>query len=419
MKPRHASGTPRAVRGAAALTVVAILLFLLTLALLFVNRGLLVEQKTSASQYRSARALEAAEAGLDWAAARLNDLRTIGSACTPDITGTAFRARYLSHEASHDVSPDGSPGFAPPPDAIVACRLADPLVCHCPAPGTPITLPADDGHPHFRVQFDALPGEPEAVQLTAWGCSSAGRPCLTEPAHEAEAHAVLQVTLTASSSLGWLPAAALTTGGPTALAASATLRNHDFASGGLLLHAGAALAGPTPILDTLPGTPAMQALRQDDPALRTAALSAETWFAAALGRPLTSFRTAPTTHVVQGASAEARAQALLDAHDAGLRHFWVEGDLAFPSGTRLGSAEAPVAVVSDHALQLATGTVVHGLLHTASQQWEAVTLHGAVLAREHFHGQGPLRIEYDAALLATLQRHSASLLRVPGSWMAP
>ncbi|MBS1180057.1 MAG: hypothetical protein H6R06_4469, partial [Proteobacteria bacterium] len=64
-------------RGVASLVVVVVLMAVMVVAAVFTNRSLIVEQKTSANQYRYTLALEAAEAGLEWATAMLNKAQKI------------------------------------------------------------------------------------------------------------------------------------------------------------------------------------------------------------------------------------------------------------------------------------------------------------------------------------------------------
>ena len=59
-------------RGAASLVVVMILFFIITLVAAYTSRNLLFEQRTSANQYRATLAFETADAGIEWAIARLN-----------------------------------------------------------------------------------------------------------------------------------------------------------------------------------------------------------------------------------------------------------------------------------------------------------------------------------------------------------
>jgi Tfp pilus assembly protein PilX len=68
--------TPRRVaaaqRGAAALAVVMVLFFVISLVAAYASRNLVFEQRASTNQYRSTLALETAEAGAEWALALLN-----------------------------------------------------------------------------------------------------------------------------------------------------------------------------------------------------------------------------------------------------------------------------------------------------------------------------------------------------------
>ncbi len=75
----------RTQRGAASLAVTLLLLFSVTLAVFFANRSLIFEQKTSANQLRATVAFEAAEAGLEWAIAQINDPPVLQAApsCAP------------------------------------------------------------------------------------------------------------------------------------------------------------------------------------------------------------------------------------------------------------------------------------------------------------------------------------------------
>ena len=80
--------------GAASLIVVMILFFILSLVAAYTNRSLIFEQRTASNQYRSTQALEAAEAGVEWALAMLNSGR-ITATCAPSVTvaDPSFRQR--------------------------------------------------------------------------------------------------------------------------------------------------------------------------------------------------------------------------------------------------------------------------------------------------------------------------------------
>jgi len=60
-------------RGVAALFVTVMLCFAMVLAVAVAHRNVVVEEQRSANELRAASAFEAAEAGLDWALASIND----------------------------------------------------------------------------------------------------------------------------------------------------------------------------------------------------------------------------------------------------------------------------------------------------------------------------------------------------------
>ena len=68
-------------RGVAALFVTVMLCFAMVLAVAVAQRNVVVEEQRSANEVRAASAFEAAEAGLEWALARINDPSRIGSDC--------------------------------------------------------------------------------------------------------------------------------------------------------------------------------------------------------------------------------------------------------------------------------------------------------------------------------------------------
>ena len=192
-------------RGAATLAVAMVLLFAMTIVAFFSQRALLFEQRTSANQYRAALAFEAAEAGLEWATAMLNDPRHIDAACRPQPgQPTSFRARYVPQSADGALLP------------LVALRPGCSLasggpVCSCHVAGLPVGLPADTAS--FTVEFANVPGDPQSLRVTARGCTDAGSQCVQGSAHEADAAATTQALLKLRPLLRATPVAALTAGG--------------------------------------------------------------------------------------------------------------------------------------------------------------------------------------------------------------
>jgi len=438
-----AVGRPRArrsrwsQRGAAALAVAMVLLFVMTLILFFVNRGMLFEQKTSANQLRSTRAFEVAEAGLEWATALLNDPRTLDAACVPTAGQPAsFRGLYAPAA--------GSPvDFAPPAAAQAGCRIsAGVLVCSCPAPGTtPAPTGAAPTDPAFTVQIADEPGDPQAVRLTSWGCINQSAPC--GPGGGGDAAATVHVTLKLRTLLRAMPPAALTTGGWAKVCGSFTLSNRNTAAEGILVNAGGKIqvgpdamplyhsdpgttlagaptcTGGTPSLDGIPGTPAAGSMRAVDASLADIAASPDDMFAAFFGGTLAQFRAAPTTFTVSGGSAADRATALTNAYALGWRAFWVDGDISI-AGSALGTPTDPVTLVSASDMSFSGTPIVHGLIYSDSADWNALgtgtmNVQGGVVSRLNFHNAGGGSIVYDPGILSRV-RDLGVLVRVPGSW---
>jgi len=83
-------------RGVAALAVTLLLLFATSLALLYVNRAQIFDQRASANLTHSTTAIEAAEAGVEWATGMLNTPFDIGTDCAfQSSANISFRKRYV------------------------------------------------------------------------------------------------------------------------------------------------------------------------------------------------------------------------------------------------------------------------------------------------------------------------------------
>ena len=65
------------------------LCFAMVLAVAVAHRNVVVEEQRSANEMRAASAFEAAEAGLEWALARINDPSRIGADCLPSADAAA------------------------------------------------------------------------------------------------------------------------------------------------------------------------------------------------------------------------------------------------------------------------------------------------------------------------------------------
>ena len=128
----------------------------MTLIAFFVNRGMVFEQKTSANQYRSTKAFEMAEAGLEWAVAKLNNESAIAATtaafnCAPSTVtaDNSFIRRYLT------IAVGGINAVADGRAAAIIAGDGSVVYERCPAPGNNAAWPANtDGQPRFRIEFN-------------------------------------------------------------------------------------------------------------------------------------------------------------------------------------------------------------------------------------------------------------------------
>lgn len=191
---------PRAERGATTLAVTMMLLVAMLLVLVAANRNLLIELRQSANQAESTVAFEAAEAGLAWATALLNDVTPRGDDCRPAAGSTSFRERHL----------DTAHAALAPRELRPACVLgATGWHCGCPGAGAAMPeVPTDTG-PAFALRL--APG-PRAglLHLSATGCSRWGGACRPDGVGSERALAQHDALLALQPALPFPPAAALT-----------------------------------------------------------------------------------------------------------------------------------------------------------------------------------------------------------------
>lgn len=251
MKPNHHHRPrPRPPRGAATLIVVMLLFFIVSLVAAYAARNLIFEQKTATNQYRATQALEAAEAGLEWALAMLNGSR-IDANCSPlvppDFSQPSFRQRYLNISVDGNYAPrlwaDGVTRERP------SCvRAAGGWNCSCPSGVSPApTIPGGGGvNPAFRVCFEAVnPPQPGVVRVVSTGRTAfVDQSCDTPVEGMAgEAAASVSVVVALSSALPVPPSAALTAGrNATLTGTTVALVNTDPSTNGVTTQVG----GPSP-----------------------------------------------------------------------------------------------------------------------------------------------------------------------------
>ena len=414
-------------RGVAALAVTLLLFFAMCLVAAYASRGLIFEQRASTNQYRSAQAFEAAEAGIEWAMAQLNQPQRIDGQCQPsaDPADTSFRERYLhARPGSGQLDPTHWMSGTTPVTLQSACEhTAAGWSCQCPSNGWPSIAVAasDDGRPHpaFTVQFSAE-AQPGVVRIISTGCSSADGPCRPGSSGRPDASARVEVLLGLLPGLRVVPTAALTAKGAVDVGTAALgVHNADVASGGITVRTGGSLIGSALRLSTAPGGAAGASASTHDTAL--AAIDSDHLFAAHFGVEPASWNTHAAVQTIDCRN-ECSAQVSTAIQGmAANRMVSISGDARLAGPVTLGSAAQPVLLVVDGTLTLSGDVTLYGLVYASDIRWEYASgphaqLHGALVSASNYRGDGAPDLHYDAAVLRALQRHTGSFARVPGSW---
>lgn len=417
--------SPRRQRGVAALFVTVMLCLAMVLAIAVAHRNVVVEEQRSANEARAAIAFEAAEAGLEWALARVNDPSRMGPNCLPsaDATARSFRDRLIRIDVpSGEFTPRTWNDAGTPARLQAACvRGADGWVCSCPAGGRP-ALPAPLGTalaPAFVVELAAA-SRPDVVRVVATGCTrtGAGGACAASTDVANEATARLEVAWALVPALRAVPAAALTVQGDVDIgAASLGVHNTDAASGGLAVHAGGRIAASALRVGVPRGSPLGTSLAADDAGLR--ALPGDRFFARTFGMGLVAWAAQPAARRVVCANDCRRA--LEAVIDAGARLLVIDGDAMITGPAAFGSADDPVALVAAGALRISGDVAIHGVVYAASFEWNDVapgggSIDGAAIVGGTYRGNGAVDVRRDAAALARLAAANGSFVRINGSW---
>ncbi len=419
---RRTGGSTRRQRGAAALVVTMLLVFAMLIVVAVANRNVIVEVRGSANQYRSTQSFEAAEAGLEWALARLNDGTPIGDDCLPsaDPAARSFRDRYLRDDGAGFVAATRDDAGTPTPLQAACVRGESGWSCACPPGGTAVVSdPAGDATaPGFALQF-ANGARPGIVRAIASGCTRSAATCAatTNAGHEAAAR--VEVAFGLVPGLRAAPVAALTVRGNVDAGASALgAHNRDAASGGLAIHAGGGVAGNALRLGVPAGSPLEGAIASGDTQL--AALDADRFFARwfAMDKAAWAAQPAATPLACSGNCSAAIGSAVA----AGSRLVAIAGDASLDGPATLGSLERPIVLVVDGALRLRDAVTLHGVVFAGSIDWRdagpgsGALIRGAAIAEGAYSGDAAADFVHNAAVLERLQRGSGSFARINGSW---
>jgi PilX N-terminal len=442
-------------RGAAALAVSIVLLFVMTLIGFFVNRGMIFEQRTSANQYRATKAFEMAEAGLEWAVAQLNSEAPVTAApscaATTGAATNTFAARYLT------IGPGGL-GIVANGRASGSIAANGSVTSSCPLAGNAATLGGAD-EPRFMVEFSKVGvTDPWAVRIIARGCTNAGNYCVdgTTTGPQPDGVAVVSAIYKMLPALPLAPGAGLVTGGSATTGGNFRVVNDkDYPSNGITINSGSVVnLGSGTEVQTIGGTHPRASILDNDPSLRNltnADGSGETMFQSFMGDSFTQFQASPKTWIItSGACAAAVASrctscggavacgtALMDVYtNKGVEKFWADTPVQFGMSNRpavsaenpdrsFGTSARPLIIGSSANVDFNGAIVAYGMFYaataTATDNYVVVgtgsaTVVGAIVTRSDFvKGAGTMNLIYDAKLF-TPQQNFGLMVRVPGSW---
>lgn len=427
----HLTRSRRRQRGVGTLVVALILLFAASLGALYVNRGVLVEQRTSANQMQATLTHEVAEAALEWATGMLNAPYDIGANCTFDNTAgnTSFRKRYVMTNWN---AATPSTDVAPATTVFPGCKI-DPatgtLSCSCPntpGSGTAVASLGSAVQPGFTVAFEAVPGDTDAVKITAWACSAQAASCASTTYGNADGNARTTVTLKLGLSPR-PPAAPLTCGTSCDIGGSFNVANNDVATNGITINAGTTIdTSPGTTVTTLAGQPVANSQIENDQSLYSLASADPTcensaMFKTYFGMTIERFRDSPTTKIISCGSASDCKSKIDTAYSQGWRSFYFATDLQLSGNNTYGTQGDPIIFVTPNAIKINGDNVFYGLIFSNSADWNDIgtgsaEINGAQITCAAYKTNGNGTVTYDPDALKNARRMSAPLVRIPGSW---
>jgi hypothetical protein len=414
-------------RGAATLMVTMIFLFSTSVAMLYLNRNVLFEQKISANQLRSTQALEIAEAGIEWATGMLNTPYDISSSCTLlTTTNISFRKKYVQTQWASGTAT--ATDVNPATTTFPGCKInGNVRTCNCPDVPNSTTSLGTDSYPGFTISFAAT-SDPEAVRVTSTGCTAQVGACTPTTASNSDATASVSVTLKLRPLLRAAPASPLTCGTSCTVGGSYNIENLDVVTGGIVVNAGTTATSTVSHYTSIPGQPVPNSIVANDTTLSTLAAADPTcsdsaMFNAYFGSTISQYAAAPTTKPIPGCNNANTCGALVDAAYAdGWRSFYFrDGFARNNSSGSLGSPTDPVTIVSDAGFDINGNIDIYGMIFSNSSNVNDVgtgtaNIHGAMVTCGAYSNNGNGSLIYDPTVLMGTRRATGLLVRVPGSW---
>ena len=404
-------------RGVAALTVVMILFFVMALVAAYTNRNLVFEQRISANSYRSARALDASEAAIDWTLSMLNGGR-IDTSCVSSnsINNSDFRGNYLTPVDTSDPKNPGRYETAwkgnPTKTMFPSCISKNgALSCICPtlAARTPaVAVPSDGIGTAFNVLLRTPTNElqPGTLNVDALGCASIGTgagACYNQSSQFeviSDAKSGVRVGIGLVQALPVIPEAALTVGRDANL-----VNNPGSTSNGQF----AVVAGRN---ITAPPVPGVTYQSFDATSSRLVAAPNDiapygNWFKSRFGMDMDTFKNQPAVVAID-CRAGCDSSNLADIQARFPRNpIWIDGNLTINTGGVLGSNAgnikdwAPILLVVTGTLTVAADVSIVGFVHATNVVWSAAgaSLKGAIMSPGDFTATTAASLSYDTPVL--------------------
>ena len=428
-------GSPDAQSGAATLVVVMVLFLIMAMMAAYANRNMIFEQRIASNYYRMGVSQAAADAGLEWTLAMLNGLN-VDASCRETAGATErFRDRYLTIAADRLISENA-------PTALISncarTNAADSWVCRCPSVAAGLPAPAalaaaDNMQPGFVVRMTrpvvaTLTNRPGAVRIQVEGCSGSNYVACglrTTAAAQSLSQTVADVDAALISALKNPPASPLTLKGSLTVGTNGLgLHNSDPRSAGILVVSGqAAVTTLSPYsdrLDSLPGTPALTAIVENDATLSGS--TAARMFSMYFGLSADQYRNQPAMRLVSCPNGSDCGATLVAAYNRGVRMAWINGPLVLNTNITLGSDSSPMVIVAagdvaiDGPMTLTGALYVRGDVSWSNAGADVSMLKGVLMVEGDMDASGRVDIWYQAAVIDALKNQTGSFVRVPGSW---
>lgn len=405
-------------RGAASIIVVALLLLVMAIVVAFANRSILFEQKTSANQYRAMLAFEAAEAGLAWAQAMLNEQKYIDTSCTiaanPPTTNLRFKDRYLNFDTTTtEVTPNPAN-----PVTVASCaynQTGGAMNCSCPVTGTAPSAVAPtttSGYtPGFSIAFtkNAVTG---TVDITSHGCTSV----INNATCTGDASATVRASLGQVSGLATPPASPLTARGNVSIGNAALgVINPDPNTNGVTINAGGDIDAVNARITTVPGTPPKSTLVGNDVSLRDQ--TEDGLFTTFFGMSKDAYKS--LSYVLPCTACTDTH--LITAYNTGERQIWVPGTMTINANSIIGTPSDPFVMVVDGAVNISGNPQISAVIYSTAATWNSTgggsaLFRGAIISEGDYTGNGTPDYYYDPDVMKRIRSSTKSFAQVPGSW---